>query len=121
MCEFFSCIATKDGKILFCEDDSHEETINRANLKDNGHDFVRLEYTQGMGLRVDAQSIPEWYERSVHRIEDEVKKTYQNVAPALGDYNKIKAQAWEDYKKIEAQALEDYKSRLQQIEGYVGA
>ena len=110
MCEFFSCIATKDGKILFCEDDSHEETIKRANLKDNSHDFVRIEYTPEMGLRVDAQSIPEWYERSAHRIEDGVKKLYQNVAPA-----------WEDYKKIEAQALEDYKSRLQQIEGCVGA
>ena len=110
MCEFFSCIATKKGEILFCEKNSHEETIERANLKDNGHNFVRIEYTTEGGLRVDEQNIPEWYERAAARTEEEIKKLYQKVAPAS-----------EDYEKIKAQALEDYKSRLQQIEGYVGA
>ena len=46
MCNFFSCVATKDGRILFTEQDSHSEIIRRAGLRDDEQfmrAFVRLE------------------------------------------------------------------------------
>jgi len=85
MCEFFSCIATKDGKVLFTEEDSHETTIKRAKLKDDGESIVRLEY-DGAHLKADQQIIPEWFEHAYIKIERRVKKAYAVVAPAREEY-----------------------------------
>ena len=109
MCDFFSCIATKDGQILFCEDDSHETIIERAKIKDDGGNFVRIEYTDEKGMKVDQAGIPEWYERCCVSIEMRTRKIYKIIAPALEDYEKIIAHAREDYEKIIAHAREDYE------------
>ena len=34
MCEFFSAVVTRDQRVLFCEEDSHEVLIARAGLRD---------------------------------------------------------------------------------------
>ena len=70
MCQFFSAVATRDGRLLFCETDSHEEIIRRARLRDTDRfirHFVRLELVNKRGgatstLCVDETSVPAWFD-----------------------------------------------------------
>lgn len=52
MCGFFSCIAHRDGRILFTGTDSHEYIIRVAGLTDDRvgqeRDWVRLECRPGV-------------------------------------------------------------------------
>ena len=64
MCQFFSAIATKDGRLLFTENDSHEEIIERAQLRDTElylRHWVRIEQRPGTHMRVDETSTPTWF------------------------------------------------------------
>ena len=109
MCEFFSCIVTKEGKVFFTEEDSHETIIDRLKIGDNGKNFVRIEHTKEKGYKIDEMTIPEWYERIVTMIKYNVKKTFAKVAPAREEYEKIEAPAREEYEKIKAPAREEYE------------
>ena len=71
MCQFFSCLVTRDHRVLFCEDDSHEELIRRAGFDDTKDVFlrswVRVEVKpENAGWRhvmVDETSVPSWWEQ----------------------------------------------------------
>ena len=75
MCQFFSCLVTRDHRVLFCESVSHEELIRRTGLDDTKDVFlrswVRAEVnpagTTGWGrVKVDETSVPSWWDE----IED---------------------------------------------------
>jgi hypothetical protein len=110
MCNFFSCIVTKAGEVLFTESESHEEVISRSGMKDNLRHFVRVEYTPKEGYIIDEANIPEWYERVAAKAEQNVVAIYIRIAPA-----------WEEYEKVEQPALDEYKSAIANVQGYLKA
>ena len=95
MCNFLSAIVTRDNRILFCEDPSHETIIQRANLRDdNRHirSWVRVECVPGPdwafpAVRVDETSVPAWYEDDRIALDDKVRQLALRVAPAEKLYN----------------------------------
>ena len=114
MCEFFSCIITRTGDILFCETDSHEDIINRAKLDDTkltNRDFVRIENKptkDGWEYIVDeVDTLPKWYTKREEYFIDKVTELSEKVQPA--------------YLKIQQPAMEECISKLKTIEGYIGA
>ena len=109
MCEFFSCIVTKEGAVFFTEEDSHETIIDRLKIRDNGENFVRIENTKENGYKIDERIIPEWYERIAATIKHNVEKTFVKAASAWEEYEKVEAPAWEEYKKVKAPAWEEYE------------
>ena len=113
MCNFFSCIVTRDGKVLFTEEDSHEHVIERSGLKDDLEHFVRVEYTNENGYCVDESTIPEWYERMSAMIERNVELTYRNVKSLYDEYLEIQQPAWDKYHKITQPASDDYETIMQ--------
>ena len=65
MSYFFSAIVTRDGKVLFCEEDSHWVIIQRAGLKD---DFVRISILDGDMSKFkenEVTRLPKWYNRKM--------------------------------------------------------
>ena len=126
MCNFFSCIVTRDGRVLFTELDSHETIISRAGLRDNHMaNFVRLEvlppFTE---CTVDEREIPAWFEESAEEYKDRavqlaikvngLKEEYEKIRQfALEEYQKIKQPAWEKYENTLQPALEEYR-KIQQ-------
>jgi len=66
MCQFLSAIATRDGRLLFTECDSHEVIIQRAGLRDESlflRHWVRIEQTiYDRKLRVDETECPSWFD-----------------------------------------------------------
>jgi len=79
MCEFFSCIIDKKGKVYWdVYDDSHEYLITKFNLDANNDEvdkYVRIEVNPADGnifnhkinnwsIKIDEQIIPSWYERN---------------------------------------------------------
>ena len=108
MCNFFSCIVTRNGEVLFTEEDSHEEVIGRSGLKDDLEHFVRVEYNSENGYAVDEKSIPDWYERIAVMAEQNVKQVFDKVNLFKKEYNKIKQLAWDEYNKIKQLARDEY-------------
>ena len=100
MCEYFSCIVTRDLRILWCEEVSHEATIARAGLKDDYEDavnrpFVRLEVPEGDmdRYRVDEEStLPLWYIIAEDDIRGKVKKLVRKLNPLRQARNKLYAE-----------------------------
>ena len=95
MCEFFSCIYTKDGRILFTESDSHEKIIKRAGLKDNDpylRSFVRLECVPPFNtVRVDEYgTLPAWFNLvdAQDRVIDLAKRVNRNWRIVTGKHSK---------------------------------
>ena len=139
MCEFFSCIITRTGDILFCETDSHEDIINRAKLDDiklTNRNFVRIENKptkDGWEYIVDEdETLPRWYRKREEYFIDKVTELSEKVQPAMEEYLKIQQSAmeeylkieqpvWEEYLKIKQSAWEEYIKEIKIIEGYVGA
>ena len=75
MCNYFSCIATQDGRLLFTEEDHHETIIHRAGLKDVSlirRNFVRLEILPPFDtVKVDEQgTLPAWFEEYRNSVEE---------------------------------------------------
>jgi len=66
MCQFFSAIATRDGRLLFTEEDSHETIVYRAGLRDSAlflRHWVRIEQRpSATALTVDETSVPSWFD-----------------------------------------------------------
>jgi hypothetical protein len=108
MCNFFSCIATRDGRLLFSEDDSHEVIVNRANLRDNDahiQHFVRLEIVPPFDkVHVDEQSIPAWYASQRVGIEERAKALARRVQKAVDLIDTIRAKADAEIAPIWAKA-----------------
>jgi len=89
MCQFFSAIATRDGHLLFTEDDHHETTITRAGLRDGDlflRHWVRVEqHPTETVLRVDETSIPAWFD--VNEWQPRVNVLLARVRPAREAYD----------------------------------
>jgi len=79
MCKYWSGIVTKDGKVLFTEEDSHEEVIRRSALKDcslENREFVRIEVENGdmKNYHVDeTDTLPTWYEKRENEFHRKVE------------------------------------------------
>ncbi len=117
MCEYFSCIVTREGKVLWCEDNSHEETIKRANLKDDklkDRDFVRIEVKNGdmKNYCVDEEStLPSWYKLSEKFFKTKTAKILKRLNLVIEDYEKKRAPLYEEYEKKRAPLYEDYNKK----------
>lgn len=147
MCNFFTCIVTTKGQVLFTEEDSHDTLIERTGLTDNLKEFVRIEYTLARGYVVDEMTIPVWYQRMVAKVREDVRKTYCKVlAPnsammkvriaSLNEYNAICTREqmafdyvrwrnlcdkrWGEYWKIRKDGIQAYKAKIENFKGYVG-
>ena len=151
MCDFFTCIVTIRGDVLFTEEDSHDTVIMRAGLIDNLKYFVRIEYTPTYEYLLDEYSIPEWYERIVAKAKEDVKATYRKVVVAHSTMMKIRSKAFEEYeafcvraasvdmgysfseweshcevrwlkyRRIRVKAIQHYTDKIENIKGYVGS
>lgn len=149
MCEFFSCIVTTSGDVLFTEEDSHDTVIERCGFNDDLKSFVRIEYTHFRGYIIDEKSIPEWYERLAAKARKDVKVTHNKVVvayramkklrtAALDEYNAICTKAaqveirsdyvgwmnlsnskWRDYWEIRGKSIKEYKEKIKNVKGYV--
>jgi len=88
MCKYFSCIATKDGRVLWTEEDSHEEVITRSGLKDcnlENRDFVRIEVDDGdmKNYKIDEQdTLPRWFEKRESEFYKKVESLLKKLAVA---------------------------------------
>ena len=98
MCRFFSAVATRDERLLFCETDSHEDIVSRAGLRDVDlylRHFVRLELVTSQ-LVVDETSIPAWFDKTVWYPRVESLKNRVSGAKAAYDTALAKAEAAHD-------------------------
>ena len=90
MCNFWSCILTREGEVLWSKDtDSHEELVNRHDLNDRklkDRDFVRIEInpvdatSKDRGdwrYKVDEEgTLPVWYESNTRHWERVIWDTW---------------------------------------------
>jgi hypothetical protein len=112
MCEFFSCVVTRDGRLLFTEEDSHETIISRAGLRDTAtcRHFVRLEISPPFTTcRLDQSSSPSWFDENRLDYEERAIELAKRIAPAYEAYQKATATAYEAYQKATATAEEAYQ------------
>jgi hypothetical protein len=138
MCQFFSCLAFRDGSVKFTEDDSHETIISRLGLNDSADLFtrswVRVEVRpvgSGWGaVRVDGTSTPGWWDKDRAAHEGRVLATAEALAGPRKAYNKAAAGAQKAYdeavagpRKAYNEAVagpqKAYDEALRTIDGYV--
>lgn len=120
MCQFFSAIATRDGRLLFTDADSHEEIIYRAKLCDDDlhiRHWVRLElkpYGDNWGsLKVDETSVPSWFDTDDwhHRMIALASRVKQ----ARDAYDVVAKQALDVYDAAMKQARDAYGAAMKQM------
>ena len=113
MCNFFSAIVTRDGRVLFCEEDSHETIIQRAGLRDDkliDRDFVRIEIPNGDLAKYredEIGTLPEWYNRDV--VRDKCKEILTLIMPYRKLYEEDVMPLWNLYKDIVKAAQKLYE------------
>ena len=93
MCKFWSCVLTREGKVLWNKEyNSHEQLINDGKLNDTklkDRDFVRIEITPknifskkrtDWAYKVDEpETIPCWYEEDLRHFESLVWKEWKKA------------------------------------------
>ena len=128
MCQFFSAIACRDGRLLFCEDDSHEEIIRRAGLNDTRvsiRHWVRVEVRPiGEGwarVKVDETTEPAWWLEDAEAWRGRVVALAERVRPAWAAYDAAEASAWAAYAAAVEAARAAYVSAIRHMDGYVPA
>ena len=120
MCQFFSAIATKDGRLLFTEDDSHETIVERAGLSDAAlyaRSWIRLEAVPSKPIgpdstwtvRVDEATTPGWYTDEQVNWEDRITSLANRIAPARTTRDAAVASAWATY-VLSISSIEGYVS-----------
>ena len=86
MCNYFSCLVTRDKKVLWSEKtNSHEDLIEKFGLKDNkleDRDFVRVEVTpqdkpnrnvEEWAFKIDeVGTLPDWFNLNQEEIKEKV-------------------------------------------------
>lgn len=117
MCNFFSSIVTRDGRVLFCEEDSHEVIIERAGLRDTDthvRHWVRVEVQpagEGWGpVRVDETTTPSWWIEDAAAWEGKVLELAARVRPAWEAYDAVERQAWDAYLAVVRPARAAYEA-----------
>lgn len=105
MCKFFSCIATRDDRLLFTEEDSHNEVIQRAGLRDDRliqRMFVRLEVLPPFErCEVDEwQTLPGWWDDVQHSMMDRARALAQRVNAVMEPFNQRDAEANAAYEAV---------------------
>lgn len=148
MCDFFSCLVTRAGDVLFTETDSHDVAIERSGLIDDLEHFVRLEYAPSRGYIIDENSIPEWYERLACKARRNVKAAYRRIAgdhkimiqSRLKAYNEYKTfctgslcanlawdfeawkiccdERWSEFWEMRQHVINEYKDKIENVKGY---
>ena len=120
MCEGFGLIVSKDLKVYFVEpnkegDCSHSDILSRLGWKDNedkfNRNFVRVEYAdwKANSFRFDEENtLPGWAENNRDDIRTTCDGRLSLCAPALAEYNKVRAPAWAEYEKVCAPAWAEY-------------
>ena len=82
MCNFFSCVVTKEGRVLWKEGvDSHSRIIKEC---DDYTNYVKIEYTKE-GLYVDQDIIPAWFNE--RRREETIKEIKRIAFEEFRDRN----------------------------------
>src|SRR5512139_1421482 len=112
MCEFFSCIATRDGHLYFTEHDSHETIISRLKLRDTAHTqhFVRLEILPPFDTcTIDQRDTPSWFDEDKVAIMDRAILLAQQVALIRAEYDKVVDPARAEYDKVVDAARAEYR------------
>ena len=108
MCQFLSIVITRDRRLLFTEEDSHETIIKRAGLRDDNPYllfFVRIERTESY-TKVDETSIPGWF--TLADWQERIDELYARIAPARKRYEETCASARKVYSKTCAPAWKIY-------------
>ena len=123
MCDFLSAIATRDGRLLFCEDDSHETIVRRAGLRDGDlhlRHWVRVEQRPGdAALRVDEASTPGWWDAA--EWQPRLDALLARVRPVRAAYDEAMRTADAAYDEARRPAQAVYVAALAPIEGYCPA
>jgi hypothetical protein len=98
MCNFFSAVVVRSGRVLHnaYEDDTHESIIAKHKLKDDklkDRDFVRVELTpqdadfKDWAYKVDEQgTLPKWYSDKANKHETKVRKTLIGLFVVEGEH-----------------------------------
>ena len=134
MCQFFSCIVTRQGDVRFCEDNSHETIIERLGMDDSRplatRGWVRVECVPPFSVvRVDETSAPGWWDEDRVALEDRVRVVAERVAQARATYIAAVDSAWATYIAAVAaaqatydaemaSALATYHAAISSIDGY---
>ncbi len=141
MCEYKSMIVlrpTEDqpARILFYEDDSHEDLIRRAKLRDGERHirrFVRVECRPPHDtVLVDEHNTPGWYDDNRADIETRVIELALTLAPLDADYRSKRDALDAEHESKHDALYADYRSKrdaldaehleaLSKIAGYVPA
>lgn len=116
MCEFFSALALKDGRLCFTSGDSHEDIISRLGLDDTGvvfyRNFVRLECTPPFDdVEVDEEgSLPAWFEDRRADFESRMMELAKQVN-AVKEDSRLE-DAWETCCAARSKAMQAYGAVL---------
>ena len=114
MCEFFSCIAVRDGRLLFTNSNHHSDIIQRAGLRDTEvflREFVRLECVPPFeNVRVDEEgTLPGWFDPDDWQAR--VVALAQRIAPLHADYKAKRDALYADYEAKRAPLDADYEAK----------
>ena len=107
MCQFFSAVVTRDHRVLFTEENSHETVIVRARLRDTSlslRHFARVELrpdgAAGAPLRVDEPTTPRWWNPVTDR--ERVRIVAARVRTARATYEATMQAPWATYETARA-------------------
>ena len=117
ICKAFSCIVTKQGKVIWKAGvDSHDILIEQAKIKDDTTDgdtiqFIKIEITPDKGylhpegkwtLKVDENTTPRWWNKKKEAVALEACEEWKtaiysgiNLTEALNPINPLKVKAGE--------------------------
>jgi hypothetical protein len=121
MCEFFSAVVHKTKGVLFTEENSHEDIIRRAKLKDNStfsRQWIRVELLPNdiggfQSMRVDErETLPAWFEDERRSWEDRVLYTAMQIAPARKAYDETIISAQKVYNEVVIPAQKAYDETI---------
>ena len=105
MCKFFSCLVTKDLKVLWNKDiASHEDLVRKFNIKDDkleNREFVRIEISQkdtkiftkntsDWQFNVDEKgTLPAWFNKDKKFLETECWNAWKQAMKPFTGLKKV--------------------------------
>jgi hypothetical protein len=115
MCQFFSAIVCRDGRLLFGTTDSHEDLIKWYDLDDTADLFtrrwVRVECRPPhTAVVVDETVVPAWYDEDRAAYEGRVMEAAETVANYRAAYEAVRGPAWAAYEAVTVPAQAAYEA-----------